>query len=203
MSTFRRSRPSLRRLGLIVSALMMVLAIAGWVRSGFVGDEIDRTHRWMQRPALLSRTIGFRHAGGDFALFITREEIPIVLPPGSRPFEPWLAMQWSHNEEPAGPLHDRYRVARGPNNYGWGTWAWYTSQPSPTLLGRGWAIVLPYWIFALPAALAPAWWAMGLKRRRAARRRAAGCCPECGYDLRGTPDRCPECGWGGHVSQPA
>jgi rubrerythrin len=36
-------------------------------------------------------------------------------------------------------------------------------------------------------------YSLWLKQRRAARR-AKGLCIACGYDLRGSPDRCPECG---------
>jgi hypothetical protein len=55
---------------------------------------------------------------------------------------------------------------------------------------------VPLWqLMFLFAALPTTQFLVALMRfGRAQQRRAAGYCPNCGYDLRATPDRCPECG---------
>lgn len=56
---------------------------------------------------------------------------------------------------------------------------------------RYWRAGAQHWLAATALSALPAFW---LFRRIFSRRRQAGLCPTCGYDLRATPDRCPECG---------
>jgi predicted amidophosphoribosyltransferase len=51
-----------------------------------------------------------------------------------------------------------------------------------------WFVILLFALLPLVAGVRLA------RRRRRARRLAAGCCIACGYDLRASPERCPECG---------
>jgi len=75
----------------------------------------------------------------------------------------------------------------------------YHHQPAIDRKGVPYEIYIwgiPYWFFFLLAAAPALSPAMRLIRRRTlVRRLAAGRCPSCGYDLRGTPQQCPECGW--------
>lgn len=56
-----------------------------------------------------------------------------------------------------------------------------------------WDIGVPAWVLVLITTILPAVQIVSVARCRH-RRRIAGQCKRCGYDLRATPNRCPECG---------
>src|SRR5262249_30461771 len=87
---------------------------------------------------------------------------------------------------------------RGSTNAYWvATWHGFRFQRFETGRGPTWiritSISVPLWLPAILFATSPSLWLLYERRRRAALR-AVGCCKNCGYDLRATPDRCPECG---------
>ena len=56
----------------------------------------------------------------------------------------------------------------------------------------GWYIRIRLWIPSLLFAIMTLWAVAPAYRRR--KRKKLGLCLKCGYDLRGSKDRCPECG---------
>lgn len=64
-------------------------------------------------------------------------------------------------------------------------------NPMPGL-ARDEALCVPHLFVILLCAILPSWWI--LLRARARKARCRNGCPECGYDLRASPERCPERG---------
>jgi hypothetical protein len=81
-----------------------------------------------------------------------------------------------------------------PNRAGFAWNVAPTGQVAPN--GKPWArqgtVAVPHWFVILAGAVLPGAWFH--RRRRAGYRSRRGLCLACGYDLRGSPDRCPECG---------
>ena len=78
------------------------------------------------------------------------------------------------------------------NDFGFGFGRYLNNVP-PVSLEITERVSFPWWCVAVVTAVLPA---AGL-RHRLRRQRPPGLCRHCGYDLRGTPDRCPECGTSG------
>ena len=73
--------------------------------------------------------------------------------------------------------------------------AYESTDSNPAVLVRQKAVRAPSWALALILMIPPvARLPILLRGVRSWRRRRAGLCPVCGYDLRGSAERCPECG---------
>jgi hypothetical protein len=105
--------------------------------------------------------------------------------------------EWYHYDEQVADLV----FERRPKDRKWrfAGFAWYSGEFAEGFAVRrpGGRPELPYWRADVPywavVFIWGAWPAIALARRR---KRKQGTCPQCGYDLRATPERCPECGWG-------
>jgi len=181
MTVIRRLLTPLALLSLAVCVGVLVM----WAHSDRVRDA--RQMRWH---------------GSAYALFSDRGRIGIDNTPTLQAFETarrrqiesWLAeerrlMSYLATRDEDGPR----TMYTANHNFA----ARASLAPAPPLVAHS----IPYWSLIPALLICPALWALRYRRRLI--RMSRGLCPECAYDLRGSPDRCPECGTPVHSTREA
>jgi hypothetical protein len=179
----KRSLNILRNAPVVLSLALFAASVGAWLRSRVVQDLI-----------VCIRADGARYvqtAPGHLVLGIELER------PGR-----WKPVEygWQHITSAPDPVSDislrLYTLSVGARD----TWVdrkwagfaflqWRSANGANSMT----MVILPFWALTTVSALPPLVWLIRRVHSRA-RRRRAGHCPACGYDLRATPDRCPECG---------
>ena len=174
------------------SALVWLLSSIFWMRSRTTGDSLN-----------------FAHQGDTFSLISNWREVGFRI-------EHWLpghwaeqTLKWGHadtfNDAPDSPFFSRFypdpskaplslRLGFGHER---GTWSLGSSEPvgPPQTIGTSETWFVPWCSVWLISGILPVHYAfIGRRRRLQSKRRLAGCCAACGYDLRASKERCPECG---------
>ena len=193
--------PAVRRLAVnlaTVASLVTLVAVAAlWRRSVSVRDDYA-----VGLTGDRCVSVGVHPHGLHVTLCRIPDPPPSVTTPFRRALPPPGQTQWARRTVEYGWYTTRWlelcseprvRVA----GFGYETSEWdgndYALGGGFNPLGGGWHrvshVAVPFWALILTIIAMPA----GRVARRL-RRRPAGRCRGCGYDLRATPDRCPECG---------
>jgi hypothetical protein len=164
----RRLARHLLTLCTVLSLLLFVAVCALWVRSLRRGDLLDFVG--------LDLRLVIRSDAGLIVTQVSRAEVQDR--PGLRHVSWPIPTNWSI----WGVLGRRWWQRLGFGHNVGGTAAGQRVDQ----------FVFPHYCLAAASLPLPA--LMLIQHRRARRLRIKGLCPNCGYDLRATPQRCPECG---------
>jgi hypothetical protein len=163
----------------ILSGLLFVILAVIWVRSHYAWDSIAF---WQPGSEVgyefTTREFGAAH--GEIS--ISRYDWPTGEHPGS------LGIHWTRLD----PSWFSPRTESSSFRFVRRQADWRADEHAGV---RGWETTFPAWFGCLLASMLPAFWtSRWFRKRRRRNRLQSGHCVVCGYDLRGSKERCPECG---------
>lgn len=160
-----------------VSLILCIGAVAGWVVSYGTWHVLLRDCGASWQAIHVSR--------GELALDSERAS-------GPWPSSASAPARWRHETQPPDNLTERVRWTL-PNHWPPVAGFWWCNETHG--IYRTAILLLPMPFVVAFFAILPFIDLLLIRRgRRIAARRVVGCCKQCGYDLRATPERCPECG---------
>jgi hypothetical protein len=156
----------------VLSLLLCVAVVTLWVRSLMASDTLLRHNAVDDGTHTVVTQWSFSTVNGSLALHHGWQKLPTENAGFAVPGVLW---EWAPDDA-AGTV--------------WGGFGFeFDSGGDSSNSIASLSLEVPFWLPVVLFGLAPAVWLF-----RRLRRRPAGLCPRCGYDLRATPDRCPECG---------
>lgn len=170
-----------RRLFAVCSAaslVLFVLVAVHWMLQGRPGYQGPRVEEKVGRSTVVVNLVN----RGKLRLFHTYRL------PAPRPWP-----------DPRPPMQGIYEPSEWANARRVGDFEYFHIQAAPKARQPVEKVVrvltLPLWaVLGVLAVLPSAWAVFLLRRTEFARRARLGLCRRCGYDLRGSRERCPECG---------
>ena len=208
-----------RTLGIVASAVAALACAASlaagaaaavlWARSYWFGDRIDVNEQTVRAGNATDTTVTVLSGRGMVSVMVQQRTFnpvaqPLVFmtgpdgrmvpaPPAPPPPPPpdSRVRTWGRSPMQARTMH----LLRDTfwQKLGFRRWTENPRQGTGAGITQG-GVRFPYWLVVLLSGVFPAAWLLGRRQVRRRRRRRAGLCASCGYDLRATPGRCPECG---------